>query len=410
MTAIPIEHIDSEETATVQKEWQPSNPITKVRVQEICVKNGFYKTPSCNDKLYLHHKGFDQIAGLEEFTETRVLWLEGNCLRKIENLDSMRHNLMSLYLHENLLESMKGIEHLTVLDGLNVSDNYLRSIDLQAPDADATEPSPFDTLKTLQIKNNKLKTADDIKALLDFKQLAILDITSNELEDGEDVLSILEKIPTLKSLRMSGNPFVRKMSNYRRTVLSRCTALMHLDDRPVFADERRLVTAWTRGGSEEEKKERALLKKEEDDKITKRLEDFRAMVRAAKGDSKEAEESADSDSSESEDEDNAMEPATPSNKAPPRALTSNGPAASHHVDPEEIEVPRAATEAATEATISVDAESDASNVIRSVPESEVEPSTKPQTKFDALWDMARQCPDREDADDDDEEAAWTPST
>jgi hypothetical protein len=116
-----------------------------------------------------------------------------------------------------------------------------------------------------------------------FKKLSVLDLSSNKIEDGNALLEILERVGELKSLYLSGNPCVRTIPNYRKTVISRCKKLMHLDDRPVFDDERRLVAAWAKGGNEAEKKERQLMREEEEARHRKRLEDFRAMMQAARG-------------------------------------------------------------------------------------------------------------------------------
>ena len=48
----------------------------------------YYCTPSLNETLYLHYKGFPKIENLEEFENLRVLYMEGNCIDKIENLNS----------------------------------------------------------------------------------------------------------------------------------------------------------------------------------------------------------------------------------------------------------------------------------------------------------------------------------
>lgn len=48
----------------------------------------YYTTQSLNDILYLHYKGFVKIENLENFTGLKVLYLEGNCIEKIENLDN----------------------------------------------------------------------------------------------------------------------------------------------------------------------------------------------------------------------------------------------------------------------------------------------------------------------------------
>ena len=57
----------------------------------------YYGTPSLNDFLYIHYKGFKKLENLEEFTSLKVLYAEGNCFEVIENLEFCA-NMRSLYL------------------------------------------------------------------------------------------------------------------------------------------------------------------------------------------------------------------------------------------------------------------------------------------------------------------------
>lgn len=57
-------------------------------------------------------------------------------------------------------------------------------------------------------------------------------------------------MPDLRVLYLQGNPVVKEIRHYRKTIISRCTALNYLDDRPVFPEERRRVTAWARAMEE----------------------------------------------------------------------------------------------------------------------------------------------------------------
>ncbi|CBH12089.1 hypothetical protein, conserved [Trypanosoma brucei gambiense DAL972] len=138
--------------------------------------------------------------------------------------------------------------------------------------------TPCSSLRTLNLACNYLTAANDIIQLLCYKNLSVLDLSNNQLADGEAVLLVLERVYRLRALKLSGNPLVRTIPRYRKTVLARCSKLFHLDDRPVFDGERRLVTAWARGGDEAEKKELLLMKQEERDQHMRRLREFRETL------------------------------------------------------------------------------------------------------------------------------------
>jgi dynein assembly factor 1, axonemal len=83
--------------------------MTKIVLKNLCKEHGLYTTPSINDKLYLHYKGFRKIENLEEYTGVKALWLEGNGLPKIEGLEHLIL-LRTLYLHENIIEVIEGLD------------------------------------------------------------------------------------------------------------------------------------------------------------------------------------------------------------------------------------------------------------------------------------------------------------
>jgi len=66
-----------------------------------------------------------------------------------------------------------------------------------------------------------------------------------------------------------GNPVVKEISYYRKTLISGCHQLQYLDERPVFPRERACVEAWVKGGLEAEREENNLWNKKEQDKIMK---------------------------------------------------------------------------------------------------------------------------------------------
>ena len=56
----------------------------------MCIKEKLYEYPELNDKIYLHFKGFNKIENLEEYKNLKTIWLENNCISKIENLGILK--------------------------------------------------------------------------------------------------------------------------------------------------------------------------------------------------------------------------------------------------------------------------------------------------------------------------------
>ncbi|TPP41157.1 Leucine rich repeat family protein [Leishmania donovani] len=396
-----------------------ANTLTTDGIIRECIKQGFYRNPICNEKLYLHNRGYDSIAptAFEPYTDVKVLWLEGNGLSVLPcgggytqvrpparvdpfaseleaaeaeraavpaeplaqhvdpNTEAMRHQdalspdsvaekesslplaadvppadrdafsslyptVRQLYLHNNLFRSMPDLSRFERLDTVNLSGNFFKTVephcahydsavrqhhasevaDGTSPTAGGTAPSedltvvalpedakrqravqleryrhttdvfsqppppapehrnPCSSLRSLNLAGNRLQGFEDCLGLLCYRSLAVLDLSHNHIADGEALLLILERLPRLQSLKLSGNPLVRSLPRYRKRVLSRCKRLLHLDDRPVFAEERRVVTAWAIGGDDGEEKERHAIQEERAAAEKQRLEDFRRLI------------------------------------------------------------------------------------------------------------------------------------
>jgi dynein assembly factor 1 len=231
----------------------------------------YYRTHELNEILYLHYKSFKRIQNLETFTNLKVLYLEGNAISKIEGLESLV-NLTSLYLHENCIDKIEGLDTLSHLANLNLSDNLIKKVE---------NLKGLKSLTNLLIKRNRIgiKGLEDLYGLLDLgKDFAVLDISDNLIDDPKIVDEILTKFIDLRVIYLKGNDVVRKIPNYRKTLISRIDTLKYIDDKPIFEDERRFALAFAKGGYEEEKKERARYREEVRLKEEKRIRDFCKMM------------------------------------------------------------------------------------------------------------------------------------
>jgi len=125
----------------------------------------------------------------------------------------------------------------------------------------------------------RLHSYEDVSHLAECKSITILDLSNNKLEDHK-ILEILEEMPNLAVLNLSGNVVISQIDHYRKIMVSTLKSLTYLDDRPIFPHERRACEAWRRGGHEAEVAERELIKQEDRDHDRR---NFEALERLQQG-------------------------------------------------------------------------------------------------------------------------------
>ena len=214
-----------------------ANEMTKEWLKAYCMEQGYYGTPSLNDKLFLHFKGFDRIQNLEAYTGLKSLFLEGNGLEEIEGLEGCQE-LRCLFVQQNMIFAIPP-DLPRSISTINISNNNISKLEHLAGLTD---------LQTIQASHCKLKDLDGIRELSSCKALSCVDIQQNKIDgDPEEMLQLFKAMPALSVLYLQGNPIVATVRQYRKRMIAEIPSLTYLDDRPVFHLERLCAEAWAVG-------------------------------------------------------------------------------------------------------------------------------------------------------------------
>mmetsp|Transcript_26522 Transcript_26522/g.47628 ORF Transcript_26522/g.47628 Transcript_26522/m.47628 type:complete len:415 (+) Transcript_26522:1811-3055(+) len=232
----------SRSPAEPETDEQGHKIITEAYLRKLCAEQEMYETPKFNDRLYLHFKGFIDIRNLEAYYNLKAIWLESNCISKIENLRHLT-SLRFLYLQNNSISKIENLESLVSLVAINLTHNRISVIE---------NLSSLKSLEDLTIANNRIQDPTALRGLIEAPALATVDLSSNLIEELGDILETLKAMPSLQCLYLKGNKVVRHISMYRKVLISGIKSLKYLDDRPVSEVERLGCDAWLRGGKDEE--------------------------------------------------------------------------------------------------------------------------------------------------------------
>ena len=210
--------------------------------------------------LNLRNKGVAQITGLEECRKVQVLYLYDNMIPKIENLGWLSKSLHSLYLQNNQIQVMEGLDCLPRLQKLFLDGNKIQKVEglEQCPLLDelhisnqklprgaslSFEPESMahvaERLSVLNAANNGIQ---DPMPLCHLQMLRELDLSGNAINDLGSFLSVLNCCQYVQKLTMARNP-ISKQPKSRETMITMTEYLEELDGKEVTQKERGFLRA-----------------------------------------------------------------------------------------------------------------------------------------------------------------------
>lgn len=177
-------------------------------------------------KLYIENNKVIKLKGLENFTQLIGLYAQNNCISKMEGLDTLK-NLKVLDLSKNKISSIEGLSELFTLETLSLSLNY--------------------------IGKNGVK---DVINVLQVPTIKTLDLSKNFITDPNTLNEVLVKLPSLTILYLQGNRITVDMKNYRKRMIASIKSLKFLDDSPVSTNDKKYAEIFISKGIEVEREER----------------------------------------------------------------------------------------------------------------------------------------------------------
>jgi len=216
------------------------------QIVKSCQQSGGYKTAELNSILYLNYMGIIGICTMPGYSP-KCIWLNGNGISLISNL---MPSVTCLYLQNNAISVIHGLMHLVNLKELNLSSNLISALNDELPVC----------LQSLYISKNLISESAGLSMLSEMVDLSTLDISDNQIKD-QGIVEVLGR-STLKVINVEGNPVLKSVQNFRKSVIAKLPSLMNFNSKPVEPDERLLVKAFFNGGKESEQEQRCAMLRE----------------------------------------------------------------------------------------------------------------------------------------------------
>lgn len=188
------------------------------------------------EELYLAQNKLKQIEGLEGLVHLRILDLGANRLRSIEGLET-NVGLKSLWLGKNKIEAITGLDNLVNLEQLDIQNNRLttlgdglrhlvnlRELYLACNRIPDVTGLPQGNLEIVDLSTNGVQSLAGVEALSTLQEMWL---TSSAFTSYDD-LRYLAALPKLNCLYLEHSP-IAKDFEYRMVVTKMLPTLEQLD-------------------------------------------------------------------------------------------------------------------------------------------------------------------------------------
>jgi len=194
------------------------------------------------EALYLQDNRItDATAPYDKLLSLTHLYLQRNRLSSLLTLglsaSTPALSLRKLYLDQNAIEHLHGLEGCPGLEELHISNQRLppgRALTFDVESLMAVSNS----LKILMCTKNNLSDPTELAKLAILRRLEILNLVDNNIESSLDMRPILERCGRLQKLDIAGNPCCKVEPKFRDTIILLSDSIANLDGKSVSGKER----------------------------------------------------------------------------------------------------------------------------------------------------------------------------
>ena len=159
----------------------------------------------------------EKIAALEPYINLKSLYLENNVIRQIQGLDHL-DQLVNLFLQNNMIKKIEGLSKLQNLKVLNLSNNTIFKLE---------GLEELTQLQNLNLSKNFLSNLESYEHLGQCSEtLSAIDLSDNKISADDRLYDLMKQV---RLLYLIGNPLVRETKPYRRTTVGSLPTLTYLD-------------------------------------------------------------------------------------------------------------------------------------------------------------------------------------